>query len=75
MRYIDFALHKTGVGAFSGERYLVSSQIREELERTQLTPISALSTPLQESELNRGETEAAQSTDTAGNVVSRRSSI
>jgi hypothetical protein len=75
VRYIDMALHKTGVGTFSGERYLVSSQIREELKGTQVAHISSLSTPLQESELNRDETEAAEPTDIAGNVVSRRLSI
>ena len=72
VRYIDIALHKTGMGTSSGEKYLVSSKIREQLEGVQVADISALPTPFQESELNRDGIKIADSTDIAGNVVSRR---
>lgn len=69
------ALHKMGVGTSSGEKYLVSSKIREELEGAQVADISALSTPLQDSELSQDGAKAAESTDIAGNIVSRRFSL
>ena len=75
VRYIDMALHKMGVGTSSGEKYLVSSKIREELEGAQVADISALSTPLQDSELSQDGAKAAESTDIAGNIVSRRFSL
>jgi hypothetical protein len=72
VRYIDISLHKIGVGTSSGEKYLVSSRIREQLEGAQVTDFPAPPTPLQESELNQDGTEAAEFTHRAGNVVSRR---
>ncbi len=74
-RYIDMALHKTGVGTSSGEKYLVSSGIREQLQGAQVADIPTLSTPLQESKLNLDVIEAAESADIARNLVGRRYSI
>lgn len=73
VRYIDMAIHKTGVGTFSGEKYLVLTSIREDPKGAQVADPSTR--PLQESEPSQDETEAEESTDTAENVVSRRFSI